>query len=745
MTIDRGAVSGDWTDIDECHYLGSDVISIYAILGETKKLWKSAITNGITAPGDNLVGIYLGDNDEVKKYRIIVNSGTNTLTIDVNTGNDASPTWSNVASFSASGMDHGTLAGLSDDDHTQYSRVDGTRAFTGTVAGVTPTTAAHLATKAYVDLINPKPIISSDTSKLTVTSGSNVITLSPDGMPLTSNVILRDGSQAFTGSQSHGNYPITNVGTITAVSGTFSQSLTVSGVPVITNVDLFTAVASGTEVVYFVNATSVTAQHSLNSTDIVAQVYDNTSTLIQPNVQRPLSPSSFYLEFASPQTGRAILLAATQRVLGAGNLAYIHTQSSSSATWTIEHALGSETPVVMIYNNSGQVIQPDTITATDGDTTTIVFSSSQAGTAVILKVGTAVSLTGGVGGGGGVTDHGDLTGLSDDDHIQYLRADGTRALAGNMSFGGFTISNVGPLTSTSLTATELTGTECNLTTITGTTVRVGGQVSGQNAVFPASVVSNVGTFSNALTVSGIPAMHQGVNRITVSGTGSAQGGVNFVGSRAGNVSLSGNTITFDAPPAGTSVGGGSGISNVVEDTTPQLGGHLDVNGFDIDGTVIDIDAASIMTLDAGSTMTLDAGSTITLDAGSTITLDGSSESATIGGSTDRVSNQNVAKVVACFSSAGGSVTTHTAHNFNTSSVSRTSAGKYRITFTRAFADANYGFTGSAKPTSGGNVVVVIEDIAASGRQTSTIDVAVLQNGVIQDSDKICVVCFGDLS
>jgi hypothetical protein len=47
--------------------------------------------------------------------------------------------------------DHGNLAGLSDDDHTQYLLVDGTRAFTGVVGGVTPTDDAHLATKAYVD------------------------------------------------------------------------------------------------------------------------------------------------------------------------------------------------------------------------------------------------------------------------------------------------------------------------------------------------------------------------------------------------------------------------------------------------------------------------------------------------------------------------------------------------------------------------------------------------------------------
>jgi len=47
--------------------------------------------------------------------------------------------------------DHGNLIGLADDDHTQYILVDGTRGFTGTVSGVTPTQDYHLTRKDYVD------------------------------------------------------------------------------------------------------------------------------------------------------------------------------------------------------------------------------------------------------------------------------------------------------------------------------------------------------------------------------------------------------------------------------------------------------------------------------------------------------------------------------------------------------------------------------------------------------------------
>lgn len=40
----------------------------------------------------------------------------------------------------------------------------------------------------------------------------------------------------------------------------------------------------------------------------------------------------------------------------------------------------------------------------------------------------------------GVTDHGDLTGLTDDDHTQYLRTDGTRTMTGNLDVDGHYIS-----------------------------------------------------------------------------------------------------------------------------------------------------------------------------------------------------------------------------------------------------------------------------------------------------------------
>lgn len=53
----------------------------------------------------------------------------------------------------AASLTHANIGGVggAEDDHTEYVLAAGTRAFSGTVSGITPTVDAHLATKGYVD------------------------------------------------------------------------------------------------------------------------------------------------------------------------------------------------------------------------------------------------------------------------------------------------------------------------------------------------------------------------------------------------------------------------------------------------------------------------------------------------------------------------------------------------------------------------------------------------------------------
>ncbi len=75
-------------------------------------------------------------------------------------------------------------------------------------------------------------------------------------------------------------------------------------------------------------------------------------------------------------------------------------------------------------------------------------------------------------------DHGLLLGLTDDDHTQYLLADGSRALAGNWSLGGFNLTSVG----------NLTGTDVDISAGTGNYSSTGTITSGDITIFDATPI-----------------------------------------------------------------------------------------------------------------------------------------------------------------------------------------------------------------------------------------------------------------
>jgi hypothetical protein len=90
--------------------------------------------------------------------------------------------------------DHGELTGLSDDDHTQYSKADGTRNYTGIVsydAAKTFTTDAQIVDKKYVD-------------DIVVTDHGGLAGLGDDDHPHYSKA---DGTRNYTGKVSYSSHP----------------------------------------------------------------------------------------------------------------------------------------------------------------------------------------------------------------------------------------------------------------------------------------------------------------------------------------------------------------------------------------------------------------------------------------------------------------------------------------------------------------------------------------------------------
>lgn len=91
--------------------------------------------------------------------------------------------------------------------------------------------------------------------------------------------------------------------------------------------------------------------------------------------------------------------------------------------------------------------------------------------------------------------HGDLASLDGDDHLQYIHVSGTRAFAGNISHGGFDITNVGIIS-----ASQITGSHREVTSgipflVGAGTVNVSYATNGQVTISGSSAVAGSGSLA----------------------------------------------------------------------------------------------------------------------------------------------------------------------------------------------------------------------------------------------------------
>lgn len=63
---------------------------------------------------------------------------------------------------------------------------------------------------------------------------------------------------------------------------------------------------------------------------------------------------------------------------------YIHTQNEASATWIIEHNLGTSTAIVQVFDQDNRVIIPDDIDMSLENTAVVTFNIPMAGRAIIV-------------------------------------------------------------------------------------------------------------------------------------------------------------------------------------------------------------------------------------------------------------------------------------------------------------------------------------------------------------------------
>lgn len=168
----------------------------------TKQYVDSAITTAtgaLTTDHGSLAG--LTDDDHIQ-YSLTDGSRGFTSTISgiypVDDNHLATKQYVDTVVISGIGIDHGVLGGLGADDHPQYILADGSRGFISTVSGVDPSQDYHLTTKQYVD-----SAITTATGALTTNHGELTGLTDDDHL----QYILIDGSRDFTSTVEYSSHP----------------------------------------------------------------------------------------------------------------------------------------------------------------------------------------------------------------------------------------------------------------------------------------------------------------------------------------------------------------------------------------------------------------------------------------------------------------------------------------------------------------------------------------------------------
>lgn len=121
-------------------------------------------------------------------------------------------------------------------------------------------------------------------------------------------------------------------------------------------------------------------------------------------------------------------------------------------------------------------------------------------------------------------DHGLLLGLADDDHTQYILANGTRALAGNWDLGGFNLTNGGDAAFTKVVVDNISIDDITIIS-TGTSPLEIGSAGGKNLTLAAGIPTGnalISILAANFSISGEDVEQDGTNPdYSMMGTGSA--------------------------------------------------------------------------------------------------------------------------------------------------------------------------------------------------------------------------------
>ena len=185
-----------------------------------------------------------------------------------------------------------------------------------------------------------------------------------------------------------------------------------------------------------------------------------------------------------------------------------------------------------------------------------------------------------------VTDHGNLLGLGDDDHTQYLLEDGTRALSGDLNVGGNDVTNVGLVDGVDVSVLSTTTTNHIADTANPHATDIGNLGTGTLAELNSKVTdATLDDSSDPRDPNSHASTHEegGSDELTVQNLGSGAAGSGLLLETDGT----GGFTLITTPVVVTDHGGLTGLGDddhtqyLLADGTRALSGDLDLGTNDV--------------------------------------------------------------------------------------------------------------------------------------------------------------------
>jgi hypothetical protein len=132
-------------------------------------------------------------------------------------------------------------------------------------------------------------------------------------------------------------------------------------------------------------ATTWTVNHNLSYDYPSVTIWDSTGNVIIPDSIIRVSNDQLTIGFISNESGWAHVSVGGISTGQADR--FLYTQATEETTWTINHGLNYKYVNVNVYDDNDEMLLPETVTATNANTTTLVFAIPTSGNAILSKGG----------------------------------------------------------------------------------------------------------------------------------------------------------------------------------------------------------------------------------------------------------------------------------------------------------------------------------------------------------------------